>query len=130
MPAVAITDMNNVFATVKFFNAALKAGIKLDVGTEPEWHRQQQRELAEAKRSAAVSQEAGGNDADVNVADKNKDLCQKENANKNEVIGSSVTGPASTPMEVDVAAGSSEGVGSAMLPPPKSGSVVSSKQDL
>ncbi|MFC3194326.1 DNA polymerase III subunit alpha [Marinicella sediminis] len=34
MPAVAITDMNNVFATVKFFNAALKAGIKPIIGAD------------------------------------------------------------------------------------------------
>lgn len=34
MPAVAITDMNNVFATVKFFNAAIKAGIKPIIGAD------------------------------------------------------------------------------------------------
>ncbi|MEZ5470792.1 MAG: DNA polymerase III subunit alpha [Marinicella sp.] len=34
MPAVAITDMNNVFATVKFFNAAQKAGIKPIIGAD------------------------------------------------------------------------------------------------
>ncbi|MCX7554819.1 DNA polymerase III subunit alpha [Marinicella sp. S1101] len=34
MPAVAITDMNNVFATIKFFNAAKKAGIKPIIGAD------------------------------------------------------------------------------------------------
>ena len=34
MPAVAITDMNNVFATIKFFNAARKAGIKPIIGAD------------------------------------------------------------------------------------------------
>lgn len=34
MPAVAITDMNNVFATIKFFNAAKKAGIKPILGAD------------------------------------------------------------------------------------------------
>lgn len=34
MPAVAITDMNNVFATIKFFNAAKNAGIKPIIGAD------------------------------------------------------------------------------------------------
>ncbi len=34
MPAVAITDMNNVFAAIKFFNAAKKAGIKPIIGAD------------------------------------------------------------------------------------------------
>ncbi len=34
MPAVAITDMNNVFATIKFFNGAKKAGIKPIIGAD------------------------------------------------------------------------------------------------
>lgn len=34
MAAVAITDVNNLFATVKFFNAAKKAGIKPIVGAD------------------------------------------------------------------------------------------------
>jgi len=34
MPAVAITDMNNVFATIKFFNAAKKSGIKPIIGAD------------------------------------------------------------------------------------------------
>ncbi len=34
MPAVAITDMNNVFAAIKFFNAARKAGIKPIIGAD------------------------------------------------------------------------------------------------
>lgn len=34
MPAVAITDMNNVFATIKFFNAAKKTGIKPLIGAD------------------------------------------------------------------------------------------------
>ncbi len=34
MPAVAITDMNNVFATIKFFNTAKKAGIKPIIGAD------------------------------------------------------------------------------------------------
>jgi len=34
MPAVAITDMNNVFATIKFFNAAKKNGIKPIIGAD------------------------------------------------------------------------------------------------
>lgn len=34
MPAVAITDVNNLFGTIKFFNAAKKAGIKPIVGAD------------------------------------------------------------------------------------------------
>ncbi len=34
MPAVAITDVNNLFAAVKFFNAARKAGIKPIIGAD------------------------------------------------------------------------------------------------
>ncbi|RLA27285.1 MAG: DNA polymerase III subunit alpha, partial [Gammaproteobacteria bacterium] len=34
MPAVALTDQNNLFALVKFYRAALKAGIKPIVGAE------------------------------------------------------------------------------------------------
>ena len=108
--------------------AALKAGVNLDVGDEPEWHKQQQRESNEAKRTAALSQEAGGNDADV-VDNKNKS--NKQNVNANLKTGSSATGPASAiPMEVDEAVGSPMVAGTPRLPPPKSGSAVSSKQDL
>jgi len=34
MPAVAMTDFNNMFALVKFYRAALKAGIKPIMGVE------------------------------------------------------------------------------------------------
>ena len=34
MPAVALTDQNNVFALVKFYRAAQKAGLKPIVGAE------------------------------------------------------------------------------------------------
>ena len=34
MPAVALTDMHNVFAAVKFYSAALKTGVKPIFGAE------------------------------------------------------------------------------------------------
>ena len=34
MPAVAVTDQNNLFAMVKFYNAALGAGVKPIIGVD------------------------------------------------------------------------------------------------
>lgn len=42
MPAVAITDMMNLFATVKFYQAALQRGIKPIIGCEVSYHRLEQ----------------------------------------------------------------------------------------
>jgi DNA polymerase-3 subunit alpha len=42
MPAVAVTDMSNLFALIKFYKAALSAGIKPIVGVDA-WVRRQRR---------------------------------------------------------------------------------------
>jgi DNA polymerase III subunit alpha len=34
MPAIAVTDLSNLFATIKFYQAAIKKGIKPIIGAE------------------------------------------------------------------------------------------------
>src|SRR5512147_601096 len=56
MPAVAVTDMNNLFAAIKFYKAAHAAGIKPIIGAEL-WVR---REPAEPARLVLLCQNLNG----------------------------------------------------------------------
>ncbi|HYQ92715.1 MAG TPA: DNA polymerase III subunit alpha, partial [Candidatus Competibacteraceae bacterium] len=56
MPAVAVTDMNNLFAAIKFYKAARAAGIKPIIGAEL-WVR---REAAEPARLVLLCQNLDG----------------------------------------------------------------------